>query len=268
MPTLTRGPLPARVYWVRRAMVLGFALLLVVGIARLLGNGSDGSSGPDDTAAQVAADTTPSGTDTTSGPPSISEATRRPGLHQSRTQTPLAEPTGPCSGEDIAVTPEVTGAVAGRDVKVVLQLRTLSSPACTWQVSPRNLAVKITSGPDDIWSSRDCPRSIPAREVTVRSAVTTKVAMIWKQAKRSDSEDCARFTDWAMPGWYHVTAAALGGEPSDVQFELTTPTAATVTRTVEPSNSPSGRPVTPSGKPSGGASGKASGSPSGAVEPD
>jgi hypothetical protein len=275
MPTLTRGPLPARVYWVRRAMVLGFAFLLVVGIARLLGDGSDGSSGPDDTAAQVAAATTPSGTDT-SGPPTFSEPTRRPGLHQSRTRTPLAAPTGPCSGEDIAVTPEVTGAVAGRDVKVVLQLRTLSSPACTWQVSPRNLAVKITSGPDDIWSSRDCPRSIPARQVTVRTAATTKVAMIWKQAKRSDSEDCARFTDWAMPGWYHVSAAALGGEPSDVQFELTTPTAATVTRTVQPSNSPSGRPVTPSGKPSGGASGKASGkapgsasgSASGAVEPD
>jgi hypothetical protein len=37
-----------------------------------------------------------------------------------------------------------------------------------------------------------------------------------------------------MPGWYHVTVSALGGEPSDVQFELDTPTPVTVTKTAKP----------------------------------
>src|SRR3712207_838388 len=34
--TRPRGPLPARVYWVRRALVLGLAVVLVFAIGRLL----------------------------------------------------------------------------------------------------------------------------------------------------------------------------------------------------------------------------------------
>ena len=57
MAALTRGSLPARVYWTRRLMVLGTAVLLVIGIARLLGGGSDDSTprANDDKAVQAAA---------------------------------------------------------------------------------------------------------------------------------------------------------------------------------------------------------------------
>jgi hypothetical protein len=127
--------------------------------------------------------------------------------------------------------------VAGRDVLVVLQLRTMSSPACTWQVSADSLTLDITSGDDAIWSSRDCHRAIQRRDVVVRKDVTTNVGVVWKEAKRSD-EDCSSRTDWASAGWYHVTAAALGGEPSDLQFELATPTAATITVTATPKQDP------------------------------
>jgi hypothetical protein len=256
MPALTRGPLPARVYWVRRLLVLGTAVLLVVGIARLLGGGSDASSSADE-AARVAAGTTSSSTTSATASdtalPSATPSTGRPGKRASKSQEPvLAEPTGPCADEDIAVTPEVAKAVAGRDVMIVLQLRSLSTPACTWQVSPGTLTVKITSGKDGIWFSRECPRAIPAHSVVVRQAVTTTVGVTWS-SRRSD-ETCSKLTEWAMPGFYHVTAAALGGEPSDAQFELQTPTAVTITKTASPTHSPSagpsGRPVTPSRSPS------------------
>ncbi|MFC5494478.1 hypothetical protein [Nocardioides caricicola] len=265
MPAMTRGPLPARVYWTRRIFVLGTALLLVFGIARLLGNGSDAA---DDGAAQLTADTT-----TTSASPSAEASatageTGKPGKggkNGRKTTSPdptptLAAPTGTCSGADVAVTPQAKNAVGGRPVLIVLQLRTMVSEACTWRVGPDALAVSITSGDDDIWSSRECRKAIPVREVVVRKAVTTNVGVTWS-AKRSD-ETCSRFTDFAMPGWYHVTAAALGGEPSDLQFELVKPTPATITRTITPSATASatGRPITPSGKPSN--------KPSGAVEPD
>src|SRR4051794_24071499 len=124
MPALTRGPLPARVYWVRRLLVLGTAVLLVVGIARLLGGGSDASSGGDE-AAQVAAGTTASATTSATSPattyatgsdgtlPSATPSTGRPGKRAPKSQEPvLAEPSGPCADEDVAVTPEVTKAVA------------------------------------------------------------------------------------------------------------------------------------------------------------
>lgn len=243
---MTRGPLPARVYWVRRLLVFGTAFLLVFAIARLLGNGSDASD--DDQAAQLSADTPSSASTSESEPATVSETARKQGPKKTKEPDPtptLAAPTGECSGADVAVTPKIQSAVAGRDVLVVLQLRTLVSEACTWRVAPDSLAMSITSGDDDVWSTRECPKAIPAREVVVRKAVTTNIGIKWN-AKRSD-ETCSKFTAWAMPGWYHVTAAALGGEPSDLQFELTRPTPATITKTVQPSQGASGRPVTPSG---------------------
>ena len=246
MPPLTRGPLPARVYWFRRLLVLGTAFALVFGIGRLLIGGSDAESSGEDAAAQVAADTAPTTVLTTATPTPT-------GKHRTRTPDPtptLAAPEGECDGSDVAVTPKVTNAVAGRDVLVVLQLRTLESEACTWRTGSDALTVNITSGKDAIWSSRQCPRAIPVRDVVVRKAVTTNVGVLWREAKRS-GEECTKFTDWAMPGWYHVTAAALGGEPSDLQFELKRPTAGTVTQTATPTQSPSPKPSQgPSQKPS------------------
>jgi len=201
---------------------------------------------------------TPGGTATTQG---TKKGTKKgkPGQGVSTSPAPvLAEPTGECAGSDIAVTPKVGNAVAGRDVLVVLQLRTISADACTWRVSTESLAVNITSGQDAIWNTRQCPRAIPRRDVVVRKAVTTNVGITWRGAKRS-GDTCIIGTGWAMPGWYHATAAALGGEPSDVQFELKTPVAGTVTVTATPTQSPSGKPSqSPSGQQS----------PSGAVEPD
>lgn len=255
---MTRGPLPPRVYWVRRLMLLGTAVLLVIGIARLLGDGSDASS-DEGAVSPAAAGTTPTTgvptTGLTSGTtpePTGTGGAKHGKKHRSSTPDPtptLAAPQGECDGTDIAVTPKVTDAVAGRDVMIVLQLRTLESEACTWRTGHDQLTVTITSGTDDIWTSRQCPRAIPVRDVVVRKTVTTNLGVSW-DARRSD-DTCSRLTAWAMPGWYHVTAASLGGEPSDLQFELETPTAATITRTAKPTQSPSahssGRPTTPAG---------------------
>lgn len=256
MPALTRGPLSPRVYWARRLLVLATALVLVFAIARLLDGGSDASSGADQ-ATQVAAEQSPTAsvtglptpTATRGGQPGTTGRGKHGGKHSAKPDpTPtLAAPEGECDGADVAVTPKVTRAVAGSDVMVVLQLRTLESEACTWRSGHDALAVTITSGKDMIWTSRQCPRAIPVRDVVVRKDVTTNLGVVWHEAKRS-GDDCTRLTEWAMPGWYHVTAASLGGEPSDLQFELETPTAATVTKTASPKQSPSqhpsGRPAT------------------------
>jgi len=238
MAVLTRGSLPARVYWTRRLMVLGTAVLLVVAIARVLGGGSDGSStANDDEAVQAAAGTTTGPTEAAPPPPGVTK-TRKPKKSKQPTAsaTPeapvLASPSGMCADEDIAATPQIERAVAGSDVRVVIALRTIRSEACTWRVSPESLTLKITSGKDDIWSSRECPRAIQSQDVIVRRSVTSNIAILWS-AKRSDDE-CSRMTTWALPGWYHVAVAALAGEPSDVQFELEKPEPKVVTETVPP----------------------------------
>ena len=240
MTALTRGPLPARVYWRRRLLLVVLALGLVVGIARVLGLGSDGSS-QTPRATQVAAE--PSSSPATTGPPaseSVAEPrstrpteSKRDPQRGKRDRGPvLAEPEGVCADRDVAVTPSVPDAVGGGPVTFTLELRTITTPACTWQVSPTTLTMKITSGSDDIWSSRHCPRAIPTEEVEVRDNVSTEVEVTWS-GRRSD-EECSTFTDWAMPGWYWVDVAALAGEPSDLHFELTQPEPGVKTRTVRP----------------------------------
>lgn len=234
-PLQPRGPLPARVYWTRRLVLLGLALALVAGLARILGGSSDGSDPSGDQATTAGATTTPAPTDSTT-----TEPAKKKRKKQTPTEPPLAEPTGPCVSSDIVVTPVVTSAQGDTDVLITINLRTLQSPACTWTVSPESLTVSITSGDDAIWSSRECPASIPVQDVVVRQAVDAPVVVTWEQARRSD-EGCTEQRDWALPGFYHVEAAALGGEPTDVQFELVRPASAVITKTITPKPEPTAK---------------------------
>jgi hypothetical protein len=231
-PLQPRGPLPARVYWTRRLVLLGTALVLVAGLARILGSSSDGSDASGDRATTVGATTASSPTESTTTEPVKKKRKKK----QTPTEPPLAEPTGPCVSSDIVVTPVVTSAQGGVDVPITLNLRTLQTPACTWTVSPDTLTVSITSGDDPIWSSRQCPASIATQDVVVRQTVDAPIGLTWN-AKRSD-EDCSDLTDWARLGYYHVEAAALGGEPTSIQFELVRPASAVITKTITPKPEP------------------------------
>lgn len=252
---LTRGSLPASVYWRRRAVVLAVAVLLVVGIARLLGGGSDGSD-PGARGGATLSDAVRSGAasgDPTEGP-SDAAPSGSPSTSGSSRPT-LAAPSGVCRDEDVLVDPQVQRPEAGRTVTIRLVLRTKTAEACTWSPSSRHVTLKITSGSDDIWSTRECPKALPGGSVVVRRAVDTAVNVRWN-ARRSD-ETCSRFTEYAMPGFYHVAAAALSGEPADVQFELGTPGPVTITRTASPTAKPSSKTsskASPTRKPSARAS--------------
>jgi hypothetical protein len=218
-------------------MVLGIATLLVVGIARLLGGSSDGSSGPD--RAAPAAQTSPQGSTSTlpsvptSGPTS-GATTGATGHHSKNTAsaTPMVMPSGPCAADDVAITPSVPKPVAGSDISLLLELSTITSPACDWKMSGSTLALRITSGSDLIWTTVQCARSIPTQDLVLRNTQVTSVRVTWN-AKRSEP-GCPRMTAWALPGTYHLHAAALGGEPQDTTFLLSTPLPAEVTRTAHP----------------------------------
>lgn len=260
---MTRGPLPATVYWRRRAVVLGVAVLLVVVIAKLLGSGGGGD---DSGAASLSGSTTGSspssdaggasptpGADSGSAGQGTGQGTGKgQGSGKSGKNPPLAVPQGECTDADISATPSVQGAQAGRDVTLTLTLQTLTSPACTWQVSAKHLTVKITQDGDDVWSTLQCPRAIQPQQVVVRQAVATAIQITWN-ARRSD-DTCSAATAPAMPGSYDIEAAALGGEPADATFDMTLPTAPTITRTAQPTEKPTQKSTQKStGKPSVGA---------------
>lgn len=244
-----RGPLPARVYWFRRTLVLVLALALVYGLAHLLGGRSDSpqarpvqaavgsttSAAPEVGPAQPAPSNKPGKTAQTrktgkagkAGAKSGARATPKP------TPTPLAQPTGPCASDDVQASPKVVGtAYAGRPVTFKVRLHTTASPACYWKVNPRTLVVRLTSGSDRIWSTQDCPHAVPTERVVVRNDHFTPVEVTW-HGQRSEGT-CSRTTPWAEPGYYHVEAAALGSEPAEVQFALEQPQPETITPSPTP----------------------------------
>src|SRR5918993_3081377 len=108
MPTTVRprGPLPARVYWTRRIVVLGIPLLLVVVLARVLGGSSDGKDAGAGTATRAGA-TIDSSAAATAGPTAGAvtgtkgEKGEKGKKGKKRETVPsepvLAEPTGPCT---------------------------------------------------------------------------------------------------------------------------------------------------------------------------
>jgi hypothetical protein len=238
-----RGPLPARVYWTRRLLVLGVPLLVVVVLARVLGGSSDGKDDTTGTAAQAGAAVETTSQAPVTGPTAGVRTGKKGRKKRQQEVAPpepvLAEPSGPCTDADIVATPAIVSAPGGSDVPIMVNLRTAVTEACTWQVSPQTLTLTVTSGSDFIWSTRECPAAIAAQDVVVRQAVDTPVVVTWAEGKRSD-ETCSGRTDWALPGFYHVEAAALGGEATDVQFELTPATPAVITKTAEPQQSPAG----------------------------
>jgi hypothetical protein len=249
MAGLTRGSLPPGVYWRRRLFALGLVAAMVMlggGLIRGLTGDADPSDGA--AAEQAAAEPTTSPSTTPSEEPTTGSGSKSqdqgPGSGVKSNKTPLAVPEGRCASSDIVAEPKVGESVAGRDVAVILKLSTEESEACTFSLSARSLTLKITSGSDEIWSSRHCQRTIPQESLVLRKEAATRIRLDWN-AKRSD-EGCSRLTQWALPGWYEVAAAALGGEPTSARFELETP------RATEPEPSATPRPDT---KRSGDASG-------------
>jgi hypothetical protein len=141
-------------------------------------------------------------------------------------------PSGPCADNDVAITPSVPHPIAGSDIDLVLDISTITSPACDWTLSGRTLALKITSGPDLIWTTVQCAKVIPTQDLVLRNSAPTRVKLTWN-ARRSEP-GCPAVTDWAQLGTYHLHVAALSGQPQDVTFTLVAPSPPEVTKTVHP----------------------------------
>lgn len=238
-----RGTLPARVYWFRRGLVVAFVLGVITVAVRLV----PGSGAEPPAAVKVDSPRSPatSAAPTPFGPVAPSAKPTRKATAKKTASTkktsaartpgpspvPLAAPDGPCSADEITVTPTITQAIAGRPVALTLEL-TGTQPACNFTVSSRTLVARVTSGSDRIWSSQDCRGAVPTQTVVVRSGKPAEVTVTW-DGRRSEPH-CPGGTAWALPGYYHVTAAILGSEPTDQQFRLSAPPRPVVTQTASP----------------------------------
>jgi hypothetical protein len=237
------GRLPARVYWFRRALVLGTLLALIFAIARVL-SGSPATD-PEATAKVAAAKASPSAAAGPLGPMPIT--TPSPGGTPTGSAPPavLAQPTGPCTLSEITVTPVVGTLQAGAAVPLTLQLTGIR-PACTFEVTADSIVAKVATPKKRLWSSQDCPSSVKKSSVVVRSGAPTTIQVTWS-GRYSDSQ-CSRAAGWVGPGSYQVVAAVIGSEPTSATFKLTAPPRPVVTITPKPKHKASKQPTVASGR--------------------
>ena len=237
--TRPRGPLPRRVYWFRRFLVLGIACALVLGIAKLLDYSTGGSGG--EKASVAAASPEPSTTSRGARAKDKRKAPQKDEKQAEKDDDKLARPDGPCEDGDVLVTPTITDAHAGDPVRIVLELTTVEADACFWEVSPETVFVNIDGEAGTLWSSQQCPAAVPTEQVVPRREKAAKVTMWWN-GKESD-EGCPSWGEWVLADSYTAVAAARGSvTPVATGFLLGGAVRPTVTTTPTPTESPSESP--------------------------
>jgi hypothetical protein len=228
------GRLPARVYWVRRGLLIA-VLLLVVSLlwwtaGRVFGGGEPGSSASSN--APAAGDGSGAGGSGGGGGPGGGATTgqsdnqtggRHPAKHHKTHHKPahhqLVAPSGPCGPDDVAIAVQVHDVKAGHSNPVTLKLTSVGTPACTLAITADTLALRITSGSDVVWSSDDCPNDVLARELTVRATQPTSYTFDWNG--RRSTETCAQPGNLANPGGYWAEAALIGADVHRAYFDVT-----------------------------------------------
>lgn len=172
---LTVGPLPPAVYWRRRAIVLGAALVVLFVVAQACMSGSpaddragDGDPSPSTSDSPPPDTNQPAGAPASSPPPATGQPT---GAGDPPSEPPSAPPAGDfCTDDEIKLTAlasETTFAV-GAGAEFTMRIEHDADRPCERDVGgdQRELYLVPDAGSGRVWSSRDC--ADPAGEEVVR----------------------------------------------------------------------------------------------------
>jgi len=77
-------------------------------------------------------------------------------------------------------------------------------------------------GGDLVWSTVDCRKAVPTKEIVVRRDVVTTLPLTWT-GRRVVAGECTGHGPWVKPNFFVIVASALGGEPSSATFGLYKP---------------------------------------------
>jgi hypothetical protein len=176
------GPQRARVYWVRRVVVVLLLVVLATVVwavaSRLLDPSGEAS-------AASAAEQPAQGPGADAAEPDAASATGE--------DEPMAEhdedaPTSPvdCTPEALQVTVTASGQLFDPATNPVLTatITNVGDVPCTVDAGDANREVLITSGPDRIWSSKDCATPETAsRQLLLASGAADTVEIAWDRTR-------------------------------------------------------------------------------------
>jgi hypothetical protein len=120
-----------------------------------------------------------------------------------------------CKGKDLRATlrGDRHQVKTGADVRFRLSIVNASEKACTVSVNPKNYQLKIYSGTDRIWSSRDCARLVPTIRRIVKPEQDVAWTMTWNGKRSRQGADCATRPETPRPGYYYATSQLDGVDP-------------------------------------------------------
>lgn len=185
---------PARVFWIRRFVVLGLPLILVVWLV-VWWTGRDGGAEPRPEAETPAATATPTPTAAAPGVPDCDPSVLDLTLTASAETFTESDPTF-----EVSVT------------------NTGEEP-CLVEAGDLDREVVVTSGEDRVWSSRDCvPEDAPARTLLLADGQADVTSLTW--ARERSAEGCAGGLPAPGAGTYSATVTMGGATSAPAVFGL------------------------------------------------
>ena len=196
--------LPARVYWVRRAVVLGIPLVIIVVVVALLA-----SRGGDDPA--------PDAQDTPSTSPAVDPAAVAPAV------TPSLEPGGVAdcvaAGLALAVTPTAVTFGAGVSPSFDVAITNTGTTPCLVDAGEASREIVITSGDDRVWSNRDCPvAGTETRDLLLPAGGNDTTQLAWNRVR--SAAGCPADLPAPGAGTYSVQLTLAGASAPPAVFGL------------------------------------------------
>lgn len=195
------GSQPAAVYWLRRTVVVLIVAAVLVGIGWLLFR-------PPDQAAVIAV-------------PNPTTATGSPSPNQT-SASPTPTPTGPvvCGQGNSALSLVGYQKVTADATQVFkLSINNASGQDCVLDLKPAAFELSITSGKDQIWSTADCAKWVPAKKTTLKPAQSHEFSIEWS-LKRS-AAGCKLAKAEMKPGTYVAEAVFADSVKARQVFNIT-----------------------------------------------
>jgi len=197
------GPEPARVYWIRRAVVVGLPLLLLIVLLANLGGGG-GSRSPGQAAGPSA------------GPSARASTIPAPTTAMRATATPSPAATSPsgCPSLTVAAAADAASYASGTLPQLTIAVTNTGSSPCTRDLGPAARSLIVYRGADRVWSSADCASAAPVPQVLAPGR-TVRFTTTWNRQRSSPGCPSAAAAADPGPGGYILRGQLAGLPPAD-----------------------------------------------------
>ncbi|HEY2166272.1 MAG TPA: hypothetical protein VGH01_03825 [Jatrophihabitantaceae bacterium] len=214
------GPLPPSVYWRRRLVLLGAAVVLIILTAWVLrpGNSGGGQASP-----QVGHTSSANAALTSSAP--LSTPTPRTSSSTPHIPAGSATRTGPsaptaCSATQLSVAavPASTHYKVGDEPQLMLQVTNKGPGPCVQDLSDSQVELRVYNGESRVWGSHDCEIQPGTADRTLAVGQPVRVSIVWSGL--SSEPKCAGTRQRVGAGTYTLFAYLSGRTGTAAQFAI------------------------------------------------